>query len=92
MIQNLEDRGCMLPGIEHCPSEEAQIARLHKYLGSDCFAECMTMNKLYRDRLDHSAVDKLEIFDEYEEWEIMQGHYCLVLGARGAANTEELHL
>lgn len=48
-------------------------------------SECLNMSKVYKDRLDKTEkarIEKLEIFDEFEEWELLQKHYCLCLGKR----------
>ena len=49
------------------------------------FAECYNMSDVYTKKLDHKErlrIEKLEIFDEFEEWELLQKHYCLCLGKR----------
>lgn len=49
------------------------------------FAECYNMNEVYYKKLDQAErlrIEKLEIFDEFEEWELLQKHYCLCLGKR----------
>jgi tRNA wybutosine-synthesizing protein 4 len=48
-------------------------------------AECYSMNDIYNKKLDKAEklrIEKLEIFDEFEEWEMLQKHYCLCLGKR----------
>ena len=48
-------------------------------------AECVNMISVYNKRLDQverARIEKLEIFDEFEEWELLQSHYCLCLGKR----------
>lgn len=48
-------------------------------------AECYSMNVVYASKLDageRARIEKLEIFDEFEEWELLQSHYCLCLGKR----------
>ena len=47
--------------------------------------ECFDMNKVYNEKLDsveRHRIEKLEIFDEFEEWEMLQHHYCLCLAKR----------
>jgi hypothetical protein len=29
-------------------------------------------------------VERLEMFDEFEEWQLLQSHYCLVWGSKSA--------
>ena len=46
-------------------------------------SECYNMSQVYSVKLDateRSRIEKLEIFDEYEEWDLLQSHYCLALG------------
>ena len=50
---------------------------------TDC--ECVNMNDAYYKRFDQAErarIEKIEIFDEFEEWELLQKHYCLCLGKR----------
>ena len=46
-------------------------------------AECFNMSVVYMSKLDkveRLRIEKIEIFDEFEEWELLQSHYCLCLG------------
>jgi tRNA wybutosine-synthesizing protein 4 len=36
------------------------------------------------DTAERARIEKLEIFDEFEEWDLLQSHYCLALGKRFA--------
>ena len=49
-------------------------------------SDCIGMNTIYRDKLnaegDRTRIEKLEMFDEFEEWELLQGHYCICLAQR----------
>lgn len=48
-------------------------------------AECFNMNEVYYKKLDQNErnrIEKLEIFDEFEEWDLLQNHYCLCLGKK----------
>jgi tRNA wybutosine-synthesizing protein 4 len=64
--------------------------------GENSKVECLPMNIVYRDRLntdaERSRIEKLEIFDEFEEWDLLQSHYCLCLSARGASHAKILEL
>jgi tRNA wybutosine-synthesizing protein 4 len=43
------------------------------------------MSEVYSKRLEQQErqrIEKLEIFDEFEEWQLLQNHYCLCLGRR----------
>jgi tRNA wybutosine-synthesizing protein 4 len=49
------------------------------------FAECFNMSQVYTLKLDpkeRARIEKLEIFDEFEEWELLSKHYCVCLGKR----------
>ena len=53
-------------------------------------AECYNMCVVYASKLaaaERSRIEKIEIFDEFEEWDLLQSHYCVSLGKR-IANTE----
>ena len=48
-------------------------------------AECFDLHDVYTLKLDpteKARIEKLEIFDEFEEWELLQSHYCICLGKR----------
>lgn len=48
-------------------------------------AECYNMNVIYGVKLDsaeRARIERIEIFDEFEEWEMLQSHYCMCLGKR----------
>lgn len=56
-----------------------------KEKASMTFAECYNMSVVYSKRLDTTErlrIEKLEIFDEFEEWELLSKHYCFCLGKR----------
>ena len=83
MIENLEDRGCMLPGFIDVPDEKAQEKRMKDVGFTE--VECINMNEAYYKRFDQKErerIEKIEIFDEFEEWTLLQSHYCLCLGKR----------
>ena len=46
------------------------------------------MDKVYSERLnadnERTRIEKLEMFDEWEEWNLLQGHYCLTLATRSS--------
>ena len=44
------------------------------------------MAKIYSEKLpaiDRIRIEKIEMFDEFEEWQLLQSHYCLVLAQKG---------
>lgn len=96
MIENLEQRGCNLLGYKECPTIESQIERMKQNFGENSQAECIPMNEVYKHKLNNDGektrIEKLEIFDEFEEWELLQSHYCLCLSKRGNAYQQILEL
>jgi hypothetical protein len=45
------------------------------------------MDCVYRDALDpldKARCERLELFDEFEEWHLIQEHYCIALGRNDA--------
>uniref|UniRef100_A0A7S1SVC4 Leucine carboxyl methyltransferase 1 homolog n=1 Tax=Tetraselmis chuii TaxID=63592 RepID=A0A7S1SVC4_9CHLO len=85
MLINLESRGCPLKGIEATPTLEAHKERFLR-AGWDR-AEAFSMDHIYRDFLDKSdlrRIERLEIFDEFEEWHMIQEHYCITYGINDA--------
>ncbi|CAH0473602.1 unnamed protein product [Peronospora belbahrii] len=86
MMANIKARGCDLLSIYDFPTVEAQIARFiqHSYE----LAQCWDMNKIYYHYLDPSErtkCEKLEIFDELEEFHLLQAHYCIVVANKKAS-------
>lgn len=57
--------------------------------GGEVQVECLTMDKVYSERLnadnERTRIEKLEMFDEWEEWNLLQGHYCLTLATRSSS-------
>jgi hypothetical protein len=54
-------------------------------IGGMSSAECYNMLTLYNSKLEKTEkarIEKLEIFDEYEEWEMLSIHYCVCLAKR----------
>ncbi|GIL80746.1 hypothetical protein Vretimale_9150 [Volvox reticuliferus] len=87
MVSNLEMRGCPLKGLPATPTLAAHCARLTG--GGWSWAEARDMDHLYRtflDANDKARVERLEIFDELEEWHMIQEHYCIALGRNDAAD------
>ena len=90
MLENLSERGCDLLGIEACPNLASQVTRLNNHWqkeGMNTFARAETMTKVYQNCLDaneKSRVEKIEWFDEFEEWVLLQNHYCIAFASRSA--------
>ena len=66
---------------------EDQCNRFKRIFGGGSRVECIPMDLIYRDKLnsegERDRVEKLEMLDEVEEWNLLQSHYCICLGSRG---------
>lgn len=85
MIKNLESRGCPLLGLHDTPTLEAKKRRFTD-LGWQR-SEAFDMDAIYNQHLDphnRKRIERLELFDEFEEWHIMQEHYCISYGINDA--------
>lgn len=80
MLSNLEHRGCPLRSLTTFPSITSQIERFRQKGYNR--VECIDMNEAYYHFIhpsDRTAIERLELFDEVEEFHLMQAHYCVVL-------------
>ena len=45
--------------------------------------ESISMNRIYTEKLNEAGektrIESLEMFDEFEEWDLLQSHYCITL-------------
>ncbi|KAI8906466.1 S-adenosyl-L-methionine-dependent methyltransferase [Gorgonomyces haynaldii] len=78
MIENLKTRNIHLPGLDKYIDLETQKQR---YINNG-FTKCQAIdfnqvwNMIPQDERDR--VQKLELFDEIEEWQMLSAHYCAV--------------
>jgi len=83
MVQNLSERGVSLSSYHAYPDLESQKKRMIN-LGYT-HAEAEDMNKIYTKLLNQDEVkriSRIEMFDEFEEWILIQQHYCIVLATQ----------
>lgn len=90
MLKNLERRGCPLLGLHDTPTLEAKKKRFLD-LGWER-SEALDMDVIYNhhiDLKDRKRIERLELFDEFEEWHILQEHYCISYGINDRLNLFE---
>lgn len=91
MLKNLETRGVLLHGIRARP-DLAEQKESYLSLGWER-ADALDMNDVYNHFIDKDVRDKaarLEIFDEMEEWNLIQGHYCIVCAVKEGQDSAHL--
>lgn len=82
MVRNLQSRGCALLGLEAHPDLASQEARFRR--NGFPFVKAIDMKQVYYDVLakqDRARVERLEIFDEFEEFFLIMQHYALTMGS-----------
>jgi len=80
MLKNLETRGVPLTSIKKYPDLVSQKNRFLS-LGYSS-VEAKDMNDVMKNLIgpeENKRVNRIEMFDEYEEWVLIQGHYCIVV-------------
>eukprot|EP01138_Halocafeteria_seosinensis_P003037 gb/GECG01003101.1/.p1 GENE.gb/GECG01003101.1/~~gb/GECG01003101.1/.p1 ORF type:complete len:382 (+),score=56.12 gb/GECG01003101.1/:1-1146(+) len=87
MQQNLSSRGASLKGLHAYPTLTAQAARYTDNGWS--YASVADMNDIYYKYIPQEKLkdaEQLEIFDEFEEWHLMMGHYCIAVAINDQSN------
>jgi hypothetical protein len=83
MVDNLNERGCGLKSIYNYPTLESQQKRFldHGYT----HVSARDMYDLYNNLIERDIkirIERIEFFDEYEEWILILRHYCIVVAVK----------
>eukprot|EP00921_Rhytidocystis_pertsovi_P015411 GHVQ01024494.1.p1 GENE.GHVQ01024494.1~~GHVQ01024494.1.p1 ORF type:complete len:223 (-),score=24.52 GHVQ01024494.1:1251-1919(-) len=82
MVRNMEARGCSLLSLPKYPTIDSQHQRYTSLGWRRCSIN--DMNSIYDHLLtpqERSRIQRLEIFDEIEEWRLIQAHYIILVTA-----------
>lgn len=83
MVRNIASRGCPLKSIAKYPALEDMCERFRARGWGGCVVG-KDMDVVYRKVLDGDEkmrTERLEMFDEFEEWRLLMQHYCLLYAA-----------
>jgi tRNA wybutosine-synthesizing protein 4 len=86
MVRNVESRGCAFAGIRDAPSVAGAVARIKR--NGWRRAEAYDMNEVYArlDPVERARIERIELFDEFEEWRLIMAHYCVSIGVNDDEN------
>eukprot|EP00915_Cephaloidophora_sp_WS-2016_P001207 GHVH01001670.1.p1 GENE.GHVH01001670.1~~GHVH01001670.1.p1 ORF type:complete len:313 (+),score=53.03 GHVH01001670.1:433-1371(+) len=91
MCDHLKRMGCQLKSVHKYPDPSSIVARLKSLGWDETELDCARdMNYIYDKCLDMSdilRIQKIELFDELEEWRLIQAHYAITVGTKSSSST-----
>jgi tRNA wybutosine-synthesizing protein 4 len=48
----------------------------------------LRVHNSFLDDEERRRIEKIEMFDEFEEWELLQSHYCITIGSKFTDDSE----
>jgi tRNA wybutosine-synthesizing protein 4 len=84
IIKNLTSRGFHIPSIIDFPTLKSQELKFMETNWSD--AKSYTMLSIYNDKIsaiNRKRIEKIEILDELEEWNLLMSHYSFTIAIHG---------
>jgi hypothetical protein len=85
MVRSLEARGAPLLGIHKYPDLAAQRGRFRACgFAAAAAADMRLISDRLIDGADRARLVLVDRMDEYEEWDLIQAHYCVVVAAVAA--------
>jgi O-methyltransferase involved in polyketide biosynthesis len=84
MTTNLLSRNITMPTLESYPSLSSQRLRLKDtgFVSIQGAGDCNFIWKSWISNEEKDRVNRCEMLDEVEEWDLLAGHYCVAWGAR----------
>lgn len=91
MVMNLSTRNIQLKGFEGVPDIKAQIERLQEVGYKEVeFVDMKTVYNKFLSPEERNRINKLEMMDEFEEFDLLQTHACYGYGIQVEEKYKEL--
>lgn len=86
MISNLRLRNVELKGIVSYPSITSQLDRFRRFFERADGYNMLVIYNGHTNRQEKERIERIEWMDEFEEWNLLMEHYCMVIGSKGTVN------